>query len=194
MIDMRQLDRTDLDRLGVAFDDPGDEILFIGFLREELEVRVGRRMASLLSGEQLDEFDCLTDSDEAARWVSENLPAYQEIISEEQYRLVWDVLRDRREISAAPALYDPVHPDDPLDLLGLSLRACNRLTLVGIYTVGDLLEKEDLLSVRGINPRLRTQIVQKTVDFLLPNESDGIIIEDDDLLSEDLISDLEEAS
>lgn len=54
---------------------------FLDYIQEELEVRIGERIAKGLTEAQLNEFDQITDSAEAARWLEKNRPDYREIVN-----------------------------------------------------------------------------------------------------------------
>ena len=54
---------------------------FLNYIQEELEVRIGERIAKGLTEEQLQEFDSLTDTGEVTKWLERNRPDYREIVS-----------------------------------------------------------------------------------------------------------------
>ncbi len=54
---------------------------FLDYVQEELEIRVGQRIAKGLTEVQLNEFDKITDPIEAAKWLEINRPDYREIVS-----------------------------------------------------------------------------------------------------------------
>ena len=54
---------------------------FLEYVQEELEVRIGERIAKGLTETQLNEFDRITDQNEAAKWLEINRPDYREIVS-----------------------------------------------------------------------------------------------------------------
>ena len=54
---------------------------FLEYIQEELEVRIGERIAKGLTEVQLNEFDKITDPDEAAKWLEINRPDFREIVS-----------------------------------------------------------------------------------------------------------------
>ena len=53
---------------------------FLAFVQEELEVRIGERIAKGLPEVKLNEFDMITDREEAAKWLEANRPDYREIV------------------------------------------------------------------------------------------------------------------
>ena len=54
---------------------------FLNYIQEELEVRIGERISKGLTDEQLQEFDSLLGTDEAAKWLEKNRPDYREIVN-----------------------------------------------------------------------------------------------------------------
>ena len=54
---------------------------FLDYIQEELEIRIGERISRGLTEEQLNEFDMIEDSTEAAKWLEKNRPDYREIVS-----------------------------------------------------------------------------------------------------------------
>ena len=54
---------------------------FLAYIQEELEIRIGERIAKGLTEVQLNEFDQITDQAEAAKWLEINRPDYREIVT-----------------------------------------------------------------------------------------------------------------
>ncbi|MDO5480480.1 MAG: DUF5663 domain-containing protein [Candidatus Saccharibacteria bacterium] len=54
---------------------------FLNYIQEELEVRIGERISKGLTEEQLQEFDSIIGTDEAAKWLEKNRPDYREIVN-----------------------------------------------------------------------------------------------------------------
>ena len=54
---------------------------FLNYIQEELEVRIGERISKGLTDEQLQEFDRLLGTEEAADWLQKNRPDYREIVT-----------------------------------------------------------------------------------------------------------------
>lgn len=53
---------------------------FLEYIQEELEIRIGERIARGMTEAQLREFDAITDQNEAVRWLERNRPDYREIV------------------------------------------------------------------------------------------------------------------
>ena len=54
---------------------------FLDYIQEELEVRIGERISNNLTETQLNEFDQITNQDEATEWLEKNCPSYHEIVT-----------------------------------------------------------------------------------------------------------------
>ena len=54
---------------------------FLAYIQEELEIRIGERIAKGLTETQLNEFDMIEDQAEAAKWLEKNRPDYREIVN-----------------------------------------------------------------------------------------------------------------
>lgn len=54
---------------------------FLDYVQEELEVRIGERISRGLTEVQLNEFDLITDVNEARKWLEKNRPDYREIVN-----------------------------------------------------------------------------------------------------------------
>ena len=54
---------------------------FLNYIQEELEVRIGERISKGLTEAQLQEFDSLLGTEEAAAWLEKNRPDYREIVN-----------------------------------------------------------------------------------------------------------------
>ena len=54
---------------------------FLGYVQEQLEIRIGERISKGLSEAQLEEFDGIDDQVEAAEWLENNRPDYREIVA-----------------------------------------------------------------------------------------------------------------
>jgi hypothetical protein len=54
---------------------------FLNYIQDELEIRIGQRIAVGLTEEQLQEFDSLSDIKEISKWLEKNRPDYHEIVN-----------------------------------------------------------------------------------------------------------------
>lgn len=73
--------------IGIRFETEEEAQAFAGIIQEELEIRIGTKIASRLSDEQLDEFDMCIESDDAREWLEENCPDFRDIVDNETERM-----------------------------------------------------------------------------------------------------------
>ena len=77
---MKPIDEAFLAEVGLAAMPEQKKQDFLAFLQEELEVRIGERIAKGLPEVKLNEFDMITDREEATKWLEANRPDYREIV------------------------------------------------------------------------------------------------------------------
>lgn len=76
-----QFDENFLQEMGLSAMPAEQKQEFLNYIQEELEVRIGERISRGLTPVQLNEFDMITDSAEATRWLETNRPDYREIVA-----------------------------------------------------------------------------------------------------------------
>ena len=76
-----QFDEKFLQEMGLQAMPEDQKQAFLDYVQEELEVRIGERISKGLTEVQLNEFDMITDSAEAAEWLEKNRPDYREIVT-----------------------------------------------------------------------------------------------------------------
>jgi len=76
-----QFDEQFLVEMGLSAMPEEQKQKFLDYVQEELEVRIGERISRGLTEEQLNEFDQISDSGEAAKWLEKNRPDYREIVN-----------------------------------------------------------------------------------------------------------------
>ena len=76
-----QLDDKFLQEMGLSAMPEGEKQQFLDYIQEELEVRIGERISNNLTETQLNEFDQITNQDEATEWLEKNCPSYHEIVT-----------------------------------------------------------------------------------------------------------------
>lgn len=76
-----QFDEKFLQEMGLQAMPEDQKQAFLDYVQEELEVRIGERISKGLTEAQLNEFDMITDSTEAAEWLERNRPDYREIVT-----------------------------------------------------------------------------------------------------------------
>ena len=74
-------DEKFLQEMGLQAMSEGEKQKFLDYIQEELEVRIGERISRGLTETQLNEFDQLTDQNEARKWLEQNRPDYREIVT-----------------------------------------------------------------------------------------------------------------
>lgn len=76
-----QFDDKFLQEVGLSAMPENQKQPFLDYVQEQLEIRIGQRISKGLSETQLNEFDRITDPNEAARWLEKNRPDYREIVT-----------------------------------------------------------------------------------------------------------------
>ena len=74
-------DEKFLQEMGLSAMPEDEKQRFLDYIQEELEVRIGERIARGLTEVQLNEFDMITDQAEAAKWLEKNRPDYRDIVN-----------------------------------------------------------------------------------------------------------------
>ena len=76
-----QFDEQFLQEMGLQSMPDDQKQAFLAYVEEELEVRIGERIAKGLTEVQLNEFDMITDPAAATAWLEKNRPDYREIVT-----------------------------------------------------------------------------------------------------------------
>lgn len=76
-----QFDENFLQEMGLSAMPEAQKQEFLKYIQDELEVRIGERISRGLSEEQLQEFDAIDTTEEAAKWLEKNRPDYREIVN-----------------------------------------------------------------------------------------------------------------
>ena len=76
-----EFDDKFLQEMGLSAMPEDEKQKFLDYIQEELEVRIGERISRGLSETQLNEFDMITDTNEARKWLEKNRPDYREIVN-----------------------------------------------------------------------------------------------------------------
>ena len=77
-----QFDENFLQEMGLSAMPADKKQDFLDYIQEELEVRIGERISKGLTEAQLQEFDSLLGTEEAAAWLEKNRPDYREIVNQ----------------------------------------------------------------------------------------------------------------
>ena len=75
-----EFDENFLQEMGLSAMPEQEKQEFLQYVQEELELRIGERIAKGLTEVQLNEFDMITDQEEAVKWLETNRPDYREIV------------------------------------------------------------------------------------------------------------------
>ena len=78
---------------------------FLDYVQEELEVRIGERVARGLTDVQLNEFDMITDQAEAAKWLEINRPDYREIVARTIAEMKEEIKANRQQLLSSIILF-----------------------------------------------------------------------------------------
>ncbi len=110
-----KLDQNLINELGLGNLPDSEKSLLLNHIYETLEMRVGMRLAELMSNEQLDEFEKYfqaKDDNGAFNWLETNFPSYKEIVQDE-----FDKLKEEVRLSAptimAVSTQQPQPASDP---------------------------------------------------------------------------------
>ncbi len=76
-----QFDENFLKEMGLSAMPEDKKQDFLNYIQEELEVRIGQRIAKGLTEEQLQEFDALTNMEDVIKWLEKNRPDYRDIVN-----------------------------------------------------------------------------------------------------------------
>lgn len=102
---MFQLNDDFLQSVGLADMPEEQKKAFLQHLYEELELRVGTRLAEGMSDELLAEFEKLIDANDEAgalKWLEANRPDYKDVVAEEMEKLKKEVSENKEKL---------LHPD-----------------------------------------------------------------------------------
>lgn len=98
---MFQFDDDFLQSVGLSGLPEDQKQAFVQDLYEELELRVGSRLAEGMSDDQLAEFEKhIEDADDkgAVQWLEQNRPTYKDVVAEELEKLKQEVIAGRDKI------------------------------------------------------------------------------------------------
>ena len=76
-----QFDEEFLKEMGLSAMPEAEKQRFLDYVQEELEVRIGQRISKGIPETLLNEFDMITNPNEAAKWLEKNRPDYREIVN-----------------------------------------------------------------------------------------------------------------
>lgn len=96
--------------IGIRFKTKEETQAFAEIVQSELEIRIGTKIASRLSDEQLDEFDMCIESDDAREWLEENCPDFRDIVDNETKRMEKELISNIYMIPGVVGISDDEIP------------------------------------------------------------------------------------
>lgn len=99
-----RIDNNLLDELGLGGLPAEEKAGFLKHIYETLEMRVGMRLADMMTNEQLDEFETFYNAKDDAgafKWLETNFPNYKEIVADEFAKLKNEIAQSAPQILAA---------------------------------------------------------------------------------------------
>lgn len=91
---MLKIDNQMLVDLGLGNMPDEEKKMLLAHIYEQLEINVGKTLASKMSDEQLDEFEAFVDSNDeegALKWLQTNFPNYKDVVADELEKLKKEV-------------------------------------------------------------------------------------------------------
>lgn len=169
MIDYKSIGKKELSLFGIAFDNPKETKMFADFVLEKLEVHIGERISEGISPDKLEEFDLISDNNEAAKWLQVNRPDYRDIVAAEQEKMAWNLLKSRKQISNSQVTIEPRRIHNHIHCLKLSVYSFKCLCNARLFTIQDVLDFTDnLRNISGIDDVHEKEIISKIVDYMIP--------------------------
>lgn len=101
---MHQIDDNFLATLGLAALPQDEKEKMKAHIYETLEMRVGMKLASGMSEEQLNEFEALMNAQDdagALKWLETNFPNYKQVVADELDKLKEEITQAAPQILAA---------------------------------------------------------------------------------------------
>lgn len=96
-----EFDEKFLQEMGLTAMPEDQKQKFLDYVQEELEVRIGERISKGLTEVQLNEFDMITDPNEAAEWLEKNRPDYREIVNRTIEEMKAEIRANRAKLVGA---------------------------------------------------------------------------------------------
>ncbi|MDO5451814.1 MAG: DUF5663 domain-containing protein [Candidatus Saccharibacteria bacterium] len=93
-----EFDEKFLQEMGLSAMPEAEKQKFLDYIQEELEVRIGERISRGLTEVQLNEFDMITDTNEARKWLEKNRPDYREIVNRTIEELKAEIRANRHKL------------------------------------------------------------------------------------------------
>lgn len=101
---MFKLNNALLEELGLGVLPAEEKNRMLAHIYETLEMRVGMKLASQMTNEQLDEFEAFIDKNDEAgalKWLESNFPDYKQVVAVELDKLKQEIKGSADQIVAA---------------------------------------------------------------------------------------------
>lgn len=95
---MVRIDEKFMEQAGLTEMPEPEKQAFMEHAEQELELRVGKRLAAELTPEQLKEFEGITSQVEAVRFLDRNVPTFRDLVREVYQEFLAEVQRERESI------------------------------------------------------------------------------------------------
>lgn len=93
-----KFDEKFLQEMGLSSMPEEEKGKFLAYIQEELEVRIGERISRGLTEAELNEFDMISDSVEAAKWLDIHRPDYREIVNQTIEEMKAEIRANRHKL------------------------------------------------------------------------------------------------
>ncbi len=93
-----RIDEEFMEEVGLGAMPEDEKQAFMQHAEEELEVRVGQGVGADLTDEQMQEFDQITDLDEAIGWLEQNAPDFRQTVARIYENFKQELINERQSI------------------------------------------------------------------------------------------------
>ena len=93
-----EFDENFLQEVGLAAMPEAQKQSFLDYVQEELEVRIGMKVAEGMDVAKLREFEAIEDDEEAVNWLKVNRPDYKEIVNNTIAEMKAEITANREKI------------------------------------------------------------------------------------------------
>ena len=93
-----EFDENFLQEVGLAAMPEAQKQSFLDYVQEELEVRIGMKVAEGMDIAKLREFEAIEDDEKAVEWLKVNRPDYKEIVNDTIAEMKAEIAANRERI------------------------------------------------------------------------------------------------
>ena len=90
-----------LQEMGLSAMPADQKTKFLEYVQREVEIRIGERVSRGLTEFQLNEFDNITEPQEAIKWLEKNRPDYREIVDRTIKEMKDEIRENRNKLVGA---------------------------------------------------------------------------------------------